>query len=100
MTKPILFGEYADIECIIKSANTNTVMAWRKIPHGEMIALNTKPVDVDKYDTRVVHTSSQTVYILRIKNFNTSDVNLIYRCAYGFNTAGTKLSLNEKDFIG
>lgn len=100
MTKPVLFGEYVDIDCIIQSGYTNTIMAWKKIPNGEIIALNTKPSDVDKYDARVVHNSSQTLYSLRIKKFNTSDVNRLYRCAYGFRSAGKTLSLNANDFIG
>lgn len=100
MTKPVLFGEYVDIVCLIKSDNTDTIMAWRKIPHGEIIALNTKPVDVDKYNAKVVQTGSQTVYRLRINKFNTSDVNRLYKCAYGFRSAGENLFLNEKGFIG
>ncbi|CAC5356778.1 unnamed protein product [Mytilus coruscus] len=98
-TNPVLFGENVDIECIINSGNTANVMAWKKSPHGETIALNTNSVDVDKYDTRIVHNNSQMVYNLRIKNFDTSDVNLLYTCVYGFNSLGKKISLNEKDFI-
>ncbi|CAC5417082.1 unnamed protein product [Mytilus coruscus] len=99
MTKPVYFGENIDLECIIKTKETSAPMSWIMIPNGETIASDKIPTDVEKYGTAVKYNATAITYTLTIKQLNSTDVNRVYRCDFGFHSYADKLLLNDKDFI-
>lgn len=99
MTKPVMFGNYADLECIIKTDDKSGHMAWIRLPKGEVIAVRTNSIDNAKYEIDVKYDDTKMMYKLRIKQFNSTDVNRIYRCDSGFESYAEKLLLNDKDYI-
>lgn len=99
MTKPVMFGNYADLECIIKTDDKSGHMAWIRLPKGEVIAVNKNSKDVEKYEIAVEYDDTKMMYNLRIKQFDSTDVNRIYRCDSGFESFADKLLLNDKDYI-
>lgn len=99
MTKSVHFGHDVDLVCVIKTEDTSEPMAWIRIPNGETIAYNKNPTDNTKYRIGVQYNDTILVYKLTIKQFNSTDVNRVYRCDFGFYSYSDKLMLNNKDFI-
>lgn len=98
MTKPAYFGGNIALECIIKTEET-APMSWIRIPNGETIASDKIPTDYAKYGITVKYDATEMIYNLTIKQFNSTDVNRVYRCDFGFHSYAEKLLLNDRDFI-
>ncbi|CAG2188815.1 unnamed protein product [Mytilus edulis] len=99
MTKPVYFGKNVVLECIIHTAEKSAPMLWTKLPNGKTIAKNKCPADTEKYAVTVEYHESKMVYNLTIKHFNSTDINYVYRCDFGFDSYKGNILLNEQDFI-
>ncbi|CAC5417043.1 unnamed protein product [Mytilus coruscus] len=99
MTKPAYFGENIDLECTIKTEESFAPISWIRIPNGETIASDKIPTDVEKYEIGVKYDATAVIYNLTIKQLNSTDVNRVYRCDFGFHSYAEKLLLNDRDFI-
>ncbi|XP_052074596.1 uncharacterized protein LOC127712267 isoform X2 [Mytilus californianus] len=99
MTKPVYFGKSVVLECIIQTEDKSAPMLWTKLPNGKTLAYNQNSRYIDKYAVTVEYHERTMVYNLTIKHFNSSDVNRVYKCDFGFHSYSDDLLLNEKDFI-
>ncbi|VDH96417.1 Hypothetical predicted protein [Mytilus galloprovincialis] len=99
MTKPVYFGKNVVLECIIHTEDKSAPMLWTKLPNGKTLAFNQNSTYNDKYEVNVEYHDRKMIYNLTIKHFNSSDVNQMYKCDYGFQTYSDNLLLNENDFI-
>ncbi|XP_052074593.1 uncharacterized protein LOC127712266 isoform X2 [Mytilus californianus] len=99
MTKPVYFGGNVDLECTIKTEDTSAPMAWVRIPNGEAIAYNKIPANRQKYGITVKYIEKTMIYNLTIKQFDSTDINRVYRCDFGFQSYADELLLNDKNFI-
>lgn len=99
MTKPVYFGASINLECIIKTEKDDVPKSWIRIPNGETIASDKIPTDFGKYGIAIKYNTTEIIYSLTIKQFNSTDVNRVYRCDFGFLSYAEKLMLNDRDFI-
>ncbi|XP_052074610.1 uncharacterized protein LOC127712269 isoform X7 [Mytilus californianus] len=99
MTKPVYFGRNVILECIIQTEDKSAPMLWTKLPSGKTLAYNKNSRDNDKYAVTVEYHERKMVYNLTIKHFNSTDVNQVYKCDFGFHSYSGNLLLNENDFI-
>ncbi|CAC5425389.1 unnamed protein product [Mytilus coruscus] len=99
MTKPVYFGRSVILECIILTEDKSAPMLWTKLPNGKTLAYNQNSRDNEKYAVTVEYHERKMVYNLTIKHFNSTDVNQVYKCDFGFHSYSGYLLLNENDFI-
>ncbi|XP_052074608.1 uncharacterized protein LOC127712269 isoform X5 [Mytilus californianus] len=99
MTKPVYFGRSVILECIIQTEDKSAPMLWTKLPNGKTLAYNLNSRDNEKYAVTVEYHERKMVYNLTIKHFNSTDVNQVYKCDFGFHCYSGNLLLNENDFI-
>ncbi|CAC5358913.1 HARBI1 [Mytilus coruscus] len=99
MTKPVYFGKSVVLECSIQTEDKSAPMLWTKLPNGKTLACNQKSRDIDKYAVSVEYYERKMVYNLILKHFNSTDVNRVYKCDFGFHSYAGNLLLNENDFI-
>ncbi|XP_071181226.1 uncharacterized protein [Mytilus edulis] len=99
MTKPVYFGRSVILECIIHTEDKSAPMLWTKLPNGKTLAVNKISRYNEKYAVTVEYHETKMIYNLTIKHFNSSDVNQMYKCDFGFHSYSGNLMLNENDFI-
>lgn len=99
MTKPVYFGGNASLECTIKTEDSSAPMAWVRIPNGEAIAYNKISSNTEKYGITVKYIETTMIYNLTIKQFDSTDLNRVYRCDHGFQSYAEELLINDGNFI-
>ncbi|XP_076088736.1 uncharacterized protein LOC143059134 [Mytilus galloprovincialis] len=91
----IIIGGDIILTCAVNGLSTvdrDVTRQWSMGNHDELLSYNGRINNRRKYEETILHGNAFT---LRIFNVTEKDVNLTYRCRYGFDTASYFIKINE-----
>lgn len=93
------FGETAEISCIAKGTEiplNESSRSWTGGPNNTLLCKDGISANKQKYKEKMGKNKSQ--FILQIYNFSELDVDCIYSCTFGVDSAMKTFNLNEEDY--
>ena len=98
MTKPGIFGQDVQLKCEFPShiKCSGYSRTWTGGQRYALMTLN----GVSSNDTKYQETKFEncTYSVLTIKSFDQTDVDIVYKCTYGFSSYERVLKLHSHDF--
>ncbi|CAC5400426.1 unnamed protein product [Mytilus coruscus] len=91
----IIFGGDIILTCTVNGLSTvdrDVTRQWSMGKHDELLSYNGRINNYRKYEETILHGNA---FSLRIFNVTEKDVNVTYRCRYGFDTATYFIKINE-----
>ncbi|XP_052079917.1 uncharacterized protein LOC127718053 isoform X3 [Mytilus californianus] len=91
----IMFGGYIILTCTVNGLSTvdrDVTRQWSMGNHDELLSYNGRINNHRKYEETILQGNE---FSLKIINVTEKDVNITYRCRYGFDTATYFIEINE-----
>ncbi|XP_063411434.1 uncharacterized protein LOC134694361 [Mytilus trossulus] len=99
VTDLIIFGGNIMLTCAVNGINTvdrNVTRQWSMGNDDHLLSYNGRINDHNKYKETVPHGNE---FSLKIFNVTESDVNITYRCRYGFDSATYFIEINKYNYV-
>lgn len=95
MTQPkAVFGENLQLSCSLTgNCSRNQIQKWTGGPQNDVLIFDGAPIQSKYNETKVADT-----FTLIIKNLSAEDVNVNYKCCFGFDCFEQKLTLEKRIF--
>ncbi|CAC5367994.1 unnamed protein product [Mytilus coruscus] len=99
VTDFIIFGGYIILTCTVNGISTldcDIIRQWSMGSDDKLLSYNGRINNHIKYEETVLPGNE---FSLKIFNVTEADVNVTYRCRYGFDSANTFIKLNEYNYV-
>lgn len=99
ITDVIVFGGDIILTCTANGISTidrEVTRQWSMRTDDELLSYNGRINNPKKYEETL---TSKNQFSLRILKVTEEDVNITYRCRYGFNAASTFIELNKYNYV-
>ncbi|CAC5420517.1 unnamed protein product [Mytilus coruscus] len=95
----IIFGGYIILTCTvngISALDSDVTRQWSMGSDDQLLSYNGRINNHRKYEETILPGNE---FSLRIFNVTEKDVNITYRCRYGFDSANTFIEMNEYNYV-